>query len=320
MSPNRITRFTSTLLCVALVLSLSACGNKDGKATATQVAAKVGSEEISVHQINQVLSRNNAGGASPEEVQTASRDVLEKLIDQQLAVSQAIENKLDRSPETVAALEAAKRDILARAYIQKIAGTVSKPSTDDAKKYFIDHPELFSARRIFNIQEILVATAPGVLDQLRSMASAGKGTDDVAAWLKSKDIKFGGGNATRTAEQIPLELLSKIHALKDGQNLVLDTPQSITFLHLASSQSSPVDQATALPRIEQFLNNQRATEAINADIKRLRSSTAISYMGEFAKGEVVAVPAAPVTQAPNRPVAPADQAKSAIEKGVAGLK
>jgi len=320
MTPNRIPRLSSALIFMVLALSLSACGNKDGKATATQVAAKVGSEEISVHQINQVLARSNAGGASPQEVQTASRDVLEKLIDQQLAVSQAIENKLDRSPETVAAIEAAKRDILARAYIQKIASTVSKPTTDEAKKYFVDHPELFSARRIFNIQEVLVATAPGLLDQLRSLASAGKGTEDVAAWLKSKDIKFGGGNATRTAEQIPLELLSKIHALKDGQNLVLDTPQSITFLHLASSQSSPVDQATALPRIEQFLNNQRATEAINADIKRLRSSTTISYMGEFAKGEASSAPAIPVTQVQNPPVAPADQAKSAIEKGVAGLK
>jgi EpsD family peptidyl-prolyl cis-trans isomerase len=309
----------SFVLCATLLLGLSACGNKDGKPAATQVAAKVGSEEISVHQINQVLSRSNAAGSTPAEVQAASREVLEKLIDQQLAVSQAIENKLDRSPEIVSALEAAKRDILARAYIQKVAGTATKASADEVPKYYAAHPELFSARRIFNIQEILVPASPGMLEQLRSMAAAGKTTEEVAAWLKGKDIKFGGGNATRPAEQIPLELLTKVHALKDGQNLVLDTPQSITFLHLAASQSAPVDQAAALPRIEQFLNNQRATEVINADIKRLKASTSITYMGEFAKSDV-SPPLVAQSPTPNTPAAPMDKAQSAIEKGVAGLK
>ncbi len=307
-------------LFLATALSLSACGNKDGKAAATQVAAKVGSEEISVHQINQVLARSNANGASAQEVQAASRDVLEKLIDQQLAVSQAIENKLDRTPETVAAIEAAKRDILARAYIQKIASGVSKPGPEEVKKYFTDHPELFSSRRIFTIQEILLAAAPGLADQLRSMADAGKSTTEVTGWLKTNGIKYGTGNATRTAEQIPFELLAKIHALRDGQNLVFDNPQGITYLHLVSSQSAPVDQAAALPRIEQFLNNQRATEAISADIKRLRSSSTISYMGEFAKAETASTSAPPAAPTQNMPAAPADQARSAIEKGVAGLK
>lgn len=308
----------SIILALGVALALSSCGNKDKKEAATQVAAKVGSEEISVHQINQILSRTNSVAASPAVAHAMSREVLEKLIDQQLAVEQATEEKLHRSPDVVAQIEAAKRDILARAYMKKIAGAVPKPSAEEVKKYYAEHPELFSARRIFNVQEIVVPTAPGLADQLRAFAASGKPIVDVANWLKSKDIKFDGGSATRAAEQIPLERLPQIHALKDGQSLVTETPQSVTLLRLASSQSSPVAEAAALPRIEQFLNNRRGSEAVAASLKKLRADAKITYMGEFAKSDGTAVAPPAATPAPAQP-AFAPDAKTAIEKGVAGL-
>lgn len=294
------------------LLGLSACGSKDAPKVATQVAAKVGSEEISVHQINQVLSRSHSAGASPQAAQAISREVLEKLIDQQLAVEQAIDAKLHRSPEVVAQLEAARREILARAYLQQMASALPKPTAEDSKKYYAEHPQLFSARRIFNVQEIVVPAAAGVTEQLRGFAAAGKPIEEAAAWLKAKDISFGGGSATRAAEQIPLELLAKVHALQDGQSTLIETPQSITLLRVAASQLAPLDAATALPRIEQFLTNQRASESVAAKLKQLRANVKITYMGEFAKTEH----AAPASAAPAAVV----QTKTALEKGVAGLK
>ena len=88
---------------------------------APQVAAKVGTEEISVSQVNQLLRRTSTAGTSPQTAQAMGREVLEKLIDQQLAVEQAKETKLDRSPDVVSQIEAARREILARAYLQQIA-------------------------------------------------------------------------------------------------------------------------------------------------------------------------------------------------------
>ena len=105
----------------AVIIVLAGCGDSDKKKAATQVAAKVNREEISVHQINAVLSR--AGNLSPEQAKQAGADVLDKLIEQELLVQQSIEKKLDRDPKTMQALEAARRQILAQAYLEQLAGS-----------------------------------------------------------------------------------------------------------------------------------------------------------------------------------------------------
>jgi EpsD family peptidyl-prolyl cis-trans isomerase len=307
------------LLAASIAMGLAACGKSEEKKVATQVVARVGGEEISVHQINQVLNTTNTNGASPEAVKGMSREVLEKLIDQQLAIGQSTEKKLDRSPEVMAQLEAAKRDILSRAYVQQLVAGLPKPSAEDVKAYYSGHPQLFAERRIFNVQELIAPAQADVAEQLGAMSKAGKSMDDIVAWLKSHDVKFNGSSATRAAEQIPMDLLNKLQPLKDGQSLMAQTPQAITLIRIVSSKAVPVDEAAAFPRIEQFLNNQRSNEAIAANMKALRQQTKIEYMGEFAQSATKAA-SAPAVQA-SAPAAKAeDKAKAELEKGIAGLK
>ena len=107
-----------TPLLLAIVIA-PGCGKKDEADTkakaATQVAAKVNAEEITVHQVNNILARNP--NVKPEAAGEAKREILNRLIDQQLAKQEAIEAKLDRSPNVMQAIEAARSEILARAHL-----------------------------------------------------------------------------------------------------------------------------------------------------------------------------------------------------------
>jgi EpsD family peptidyl-prolyl cis-trans isomerase len=311
-----------SILMIPLAIGLTACSSKDAEKPATQVIAKVNSGEITVHQMKYVLSRSGAGAVSQEMAPKVRRQVLDRLIDQELAIEQALEKKLDRTPDVITAVDAARREILARAYIDQITGAVSKPTSDEAKKYYSEHPQLFSERRIYNIQEIMLPATEGVADELNKLLTTGKSMEDLVSWLKGKSIKFSGGSATRPAEQIPLELLSKIHTLKVGQGLVIAGPQSITVMRIAAAQSAPVSESVALPQIQQFLSNQRKAEAATEEIKQLKAKAKISYMGEFAGAEsnssVTQAVAAPVTASGNSKSE--STTDSAIERGVASLK
>lgn len=327
-TPRRLTPVLRVgALAVLLALGLGACSKKgEGAASgqATQVAAKVGDSEISVHQINQVLSRAPVRDPSKEGVQAASKQVLERLIDQQLAVDAATADNLHRSPEVIAALEAARRDVLARAYVQKIAGSVAKATPEEISQYYRDHPALFSERRVFNLQELRLADPGAALADVRKLTDQGKPVEEIVAFLKEKSLSFTGGNATRAAEQLPLDLLPKLHALKDGDYLIAQNGKAATVIRVAGSQQAPITEEKARPAIEQFLNNRRIGEAVAAEMKRMRGATTITYMGDFnAPATAAATETTPsVTQpAPaENPATPATADQATLQRGIQGLK
>lgn len=320
-APSR--RLLSALCASSLVL-LSACGKADEgtNAPASQVAAKVGSNEISVHQINQVLSRSPVNANSKEAVLAASRQALERLIDQQLAVDQATEQKLHRSPDVVAQLEAARREVLARAYLQQITSAAPKPTPEEIHRYYQDNPALFSQRRVFNLQELRISGATPVMEPLQAMAREGRRMEDVVAMLRERNVTFTGGSATRAAEQVPLELLPQLHALRDGQSMVVPIGDNATLIRVVASRSMPVSEENATPGITQFLGNRTAVEVMNNEIKRLRGATTVTYVGDFqqtaatAGDTASATPAAPasVTEEPKK------DEPSVLERGIQGLK
>lgn len=303
-----------------LTLGLSACGSKEEKVPASQVAAKVNGAEISVHQINALLSKVN--GLTNENAPQARKEILDRLVTQQLAVEQALGKKLDRNPDVLLNIEAARREILARAYLEQLAAANPKPTDDEVKRYYDEHPDLFSRRRIFALQELAIPANAGSLDGLKEFINSGKSMDDIVNWLKDHKIPARASQGNRPSEQIPLELLTKITQLKDGQTTLIETPQGSVVMRLAASQNAPVDEANAKPRIQQFLMNERNGKTVADELKRLKDAAKIEYIGDFAKqSEAPAAKPAPTAAVePPKEGTATNSTANAIEKGVAALK
>lgn len=310
----------AVLAVLASGLMLAGCGDKKDKA-ASQTAARVNKDEITVHQINFVLQQQR--NLRPEQADAASKQILERLIDQQLALQKADDLKLDRDPRVVQQLEAAKREILARAYVEKVGEAAAKPTPDEIKKYYEEKPALFKERRIYNIQEISIEAKPEQVGALRDQLAQAKNINEFIEYLKSNDYRFGGNQAVRAAEQLPLQSLDAFARLKDGQAVLSPSPNGATVIVLAGSRSQPVSEEQAKPAIEQFLLNDRKRKLVEDDVKAMRGAAKIEYIGKFVGGAASApAQAAPATPAPAPTAAPAASgglSDSDISKGM-GLK
>lgn len=304
-------KIVRTTVLVALVpLLVMGCGKKDK--VATQAVAIVDGQEISVHQINTILAKVN--GVTPDSLPKVKREILDGLIDQQLAINLATNSKLDRSPEVVTAIENAKREIIARAALDQIRNAQPKPTEEEAKAYFDAHPELFNERRVYNLQEIAIDKATPSLAEVRSKVETAKTMEELAGWLTQKGIGFKPNAGTRAAEQIPLEILPALHKFKDGEIGLIEGNDAIYIERVVASKTMPIAETQAMPRIKVFLANQRGVEAIKREKEAMKANAKVEYLGEFVGGEAAFKAEA---EAKVKAVADAKAGKEAEAKAVA---
>jgi EpsD family peptidyl-prolyl cis-trans isomerase len=270
----------SALAACALVSAtggLAGCGAKEN--SSTQTAARVNKEEITVHQIGAQLSQQPVKG---DQVQEAERQILERLINRELAVQKALDLKLDREPKVVQAIDSARQDIIARAYADKLGEGAAKPNPAEIKKYYDDHPALFSERRIYQLQEVAVEADAQQVEALKGALPPIKNADELVAYLKTNNLKFTSSASVRAAEQLPLPLLPTFARMSEGQLLLNAAPKGAQIVILRGVRSQPVDGERASRAIEQFLHNEQKRKLMADDMKALRAAAKIDYRGRFA--------------------------------------
>jgi EpsD family peptidyl-prolyl cis-trans isomerase len=303
----------SALILGALLIA--GCSNETKDKPASQTAAKVNGDEVTVHQINAELQRATGGnvpqGANAE---AANKRVLEGLIDQTLLVQQAKESKLDRDPQVLQMLESSRRQILAQAFVDRQAAS-SPPTAEEVKDFYGKNPDLFERRRVYAFREFLFERGK-FTDDVRSQLDAAKSPADVAKILTAAGIRYRENNSTRAAESLPIEALPRIAKMAKGDTVAFTDQNLANVLMLLDYTEQPVamDRATAL--IQQFLVNQKKRDIAQSKVKELRAKGKVEYLGQFAKAE-----GDKTTDVKLEPAAPAlvEKKDDHIEKGLSGI-
>ena len=294
------TRGASIWTAIALAAALAGCGERAKESKPGQALASVNGEEITVLQLNEEIQRAGVPAARQQE---ASKQLLQALIDRQLLEHAAVQEKLDRDPKVLQAIERARSLIVAQAYMQKRLANVARPTPAEVEEYFNKHPEFFSKRKQFRMDQLVLA-AKDLTPGARAAADAARSLEEVAVWLDAHSVKYARAQVTRSTSEINPELSKKLLGMPKGQLFSVREGERAMLLAVAEVRDAPVPLEVAAPQIERHLMSNRNKEFAAAEVGRLRQNAKIEYLNKDLAQGAKAAPAsmrAPAADAAHDP-------------------
>jgi len=302
-SSLHLARRTAAAACC--LLALAACERRPPTPGANaQWVAKVDDHEITVHQVNAELSAAGAVGLATDSP-VAQRRAVEALVDRRVLVDAAMKEDLHRDPEVVQAIEKAREQIVAQAYLRKVVGQPVKPTQAEIDDYFEKHPALFAQRKQYDMRHILVDNAH-FDDEMKALVNRAPSLDEVERALAAKNTGFSLQHSTPTGADLPPAIRDNIDALVGGKPFVIRTASGVLVVALTYVKDTPLSRSEASAEITDQLTGARVRQAIAAEVERLRRQARVDYQDGYG-------PAAGRK-------ASANAASAHIEQGVAGLR
>lgn len=262
------------------VVNLSACNKKahteDGNGRPISLA-KVNDVEITMQQ--PAVDAVSANDWKMDGNAVVDQKVLEMLIDRQLLQEEAMHHNLDRDPKVMQEIDRAKGQILAQAYLQSKFVAIGSPSEGEVNAYFLEHPELFSDRKLFSVKELVVATKDFNV-QLKSRVDSANSIEQVAAWLDKNNVQYERGKLSRNTAGLAPEMIENLKAMRKNRIFVVETGEYTMLDFLYDVKPSPVTADAAAPQIALFLRNKKRKEIGDVELRRLRALATIEYFGK----------------------------------------
>lgn len=235
-----------------------------------KVVAEIGNEKITLDEVNDTIK------TIPEQYQAtaqAHKDMLlDSMINQKLLYAEASKLDFDKDPDVRKQLDAARKEILIKAYLKKEIEDTVKVTEEDAKKYYDANKDKFKEPEKIKISHILVdseAEAKNILAKL-------KGGADFAALakVKSKDAsKDKGGELGFIAKgQTVPEFEQAAFALQPGQ--ISDIVKTQFGYHIIKATEKQPEKLMAYDgikdQLKQMILADKQKERFEAILKDLK--------------------------------------------------
>jgi EpsD family peptidyl-prolyl cis-trans isomerase len=253
------------MLGVMAPFALSACGSTDASAP---LAARLPASAAAAADTSSLPRRGDAR--------------VDRLLGLQLLAREARRLKLERDPEVGARLDAARRQVLAQAYVDLAAAQSAAPSAHDIAAYYREHPESFAHRRLYLLRELSVRLPPSRFAELQRHSAQVRNLAQLEQWLRAAHIPFQDSARARFSGQLPSAIVPEFLRLKRGDIGVARVPQGAWVLQVIDWAAAPLSLQAAQPPIARRLARQQRAAVELAEIERLRDDAQLQQLGRLA--------------------------------------
>lgn len=255
-------------VAAAAALALAGCGRHSTSDVATVASGK--NFEVTVPEFEQVLK--NAPPVARQDVVPARKAFLNTLINQKLLADAGLKAGLDRQPDVMQAIEAARREIIAQAYVRQLTTSSASPSNSAISSYYEAHPAWFAARKRVDIEQVAVPAANPAMKRYADAFGSG-GLDALKSALADDGVPATSQVVSVGGDQLPGGAQAK--SLSAGESITYRSGPFAVFGRVQNVVPEPMSLDQARDAVVAHIQAEQRQSLIKAELDRLRNEQAI---------------------------------------------
>jgi EpsD family peptidyl-prolyl cis-trans isomerase len=261
------------------VLLVAGCGKKEGERPPGQVIAHIGSDDVTVQELENEFRLANI----PQDKRNddLTRKALTEIVTRKAIARQAIAAKLDREPTIQLDLLREKEQMLARTFQQrKLSGEVSGIGQTDIDQFIATHPTQF-AKRVVLVTDQVEIPAQAITPELIEATKKAKTLAEVEAKLNELKIPMRRGSGALDSATLPTPIFQQLLAVKGDDVFFTRVGNGAVFFKIVETQTKPLSGNDANNLARQLIAREKAealTKKATEDAKK-----AATFEGDYVR-------------------------------------
>ncbi|ODT88059.1 hypothetical protein [Phenylobacterium sp. SCN 70-31] len=247
-----------TAVIVLAALTLAAC-SRSAETPASPVVATVGSEPITLAEVQSVQPGATSGAVDPA--------VLGRLINRRLLAQAATADKLDQTPAFGSEIERGSLITRADLKIRALSESVAEPTAQEIDAFIADRPQAFARRKFIVLEQI---TTPRPKEPLDLKGESVTGLDQIQARLEAAGLPAQRQVVVVDSANTPPAAVARITGLPAGAVFEMTSPSTVTEARVLQVVDAPLTGAAARAAATASLKAQRAADAVAKATETLR--------------------------------------------------
>lgn len=265
-------RAFACVLCALLIVG--GCARSDPKG---QVIAIVNGEEVTLSEVNEEAKAKGIAIANDRSLRDA---LVRELVDRKLLVQEAVDRRLDRTPEHLLAARRMNEILLAQELLAASTSEAPAPGARQLRQFINANPRAFGQRVLMSVD--LIAFPPVSDAKLTRALADAKSLENVQNLLAQAKIAASRGTEVWDSGNLDGKLAERLLGMKPDAIVIVPGSDRTVAARLVSTAPQPVPEADRLTVARELLRRRRAEAVLQQLLQRARAEAEVEYQGEFA--------------------------------------